>query len=312
VISTVLIASERADLLAELSTPARSLAVDREVVALDLSGRLDPVRGADRLLQPPAPVPADAEVCAALLDAAIARVAPRVVLLGATTLGCETAARLACRRGAPCANEADDLALTDQGLRVRRRCMGRFVVTELLSGPLVLATVRPRLFSPPEGDSHLGRVQTLEVDLPAPRVRVLCSQPRPASDEAVDDADRVVSVGRGLRGPEDLPIVRRLADSLGAAVGGSRPVTEHLGWLPLDLKVGLSGKTIAPELYVACGISGQIEHVVGMRDSRVVVALNSDPAAPIFAESDYYVVGDLYELLPALSRAVAEARFAHG
>ena len=122
----------------------------------------------------------------------------------------------------------------------------------------------------------------------------------------------MVSVGRGLRAPEDLSLIHQLAEGLDAAVGGSRPVTEHLGWLPLDVKVGLSGKTIAPELYVACGISGQIEHVVGMRDSRVVVAINSDPTAPIFAEADYYLVGDLYELVPALSRAVAEARQAGG
>ena len=308
--ATVLVASERPDLLAELLTPGRALAGDGPLVALDLSGEAQAdelvARGADRVLVPPQSTAADALAYAALLEHALDLVEPGTLLLASTSLGSEAAARIAARRSIPCANEADELELVEGGLRVRRRCLGRFVATELLSGAPVTATVRPRLFSAPEPTRRTGRVEPLVVDLPAPRVRVLTNRPRPRSDHAVEDADRIVSVGRGLRGPEDLPVIRRLADALGAAVGGSRPVTEQLGWLPLDLKVGLSGRTVSPELYVACGISGQIEHVVGIRDSRVVVAINSDPSAPIFEESDFYVLGDLYEMVPALTRAVME------
>ena len=306
---TALIASELPALLAELLAPARELAVD--VAALDLSGEAAAeeliARGADRVLRSARAPTADAEVCAALLVAAIERVQPDVVLVGATSLGAETAARAGQRLGLSCANEAEALRLVEGALEVRRRCLGRFVATEVIARP-AMATVRPRRFSPPPPLERPGVVERLDVRLPVARVRVLRSEPRPRSDQALDGAARVVSVGRGLRCAADLSLIRGLAASLDAAVGGSRPVTEHLGWLPLDLKVGLSGKTIAPELYVACGISGQIEHIVGMRDSRVVVAINSDPAAPIFEEADFYVVGDLHEVVPALRRAVEEAR----
>ncbi len=307
----ILVASEQPALLAELLTPA--LALGGPVVALDPLGRADAddlvARGADRVLRRHG-TPPDAEVVAALLDAAIDAAEPELLLVGSTVLGAEAVARLCQRRGLPFVNEAEELVRTADGLRAHRRCMGRFVATEEVGGSLAVATVRARLFTPPDRGLRSGEVTELDPPLPAPRVRILGSQPRPRCDEAVEEADRVVSVGRGLRGPEDLPIVRGLAGSLDAAVGGSRPVTEHLGWLPLDLKVGLSGKTIAPELYVACGISGQIEHIVGMRDSRVVVAINSDPAAPIFEEADFYVVGDLYEVVPALQRAIEEVRAA--
>jgi electron transfer flavoprotein alpha subunit len=122
----------------------------------------------------------------------------------------------------------------------------------------------------------------------------------------LEKARVVVAAGRGLRRREDLEIVTRLARALGGEVGASRPVTDDLQWLPSDAKVGLSGHTIRPELYVALGISGQLEHIVGMRESRVVVAINTDPGAPIFAESDYNVVGDLYAVIPALLRALEE------
>lgn len=306
----VLIASEQPALLAELLTPATCLG--GSVTALDLGGRADPedlvARGAHRVLTPAATPAADAEVWAALLGAALERVDPGVLLLGATTLGAEAAARLAARRGLACANGAESLELVEGGLQVRRRCLGRFVATELLTGQPAVATVRPRLFDPPAPRDRAGRTEPLEFDVPAPRVRVLERRQRSRSAQAVDEADRVVSVGRGLRQPDDLALIRRLATSLSAAVGGSRPVTEHLGWLPLDLKVGLSGKTVAPDLYLACGISGQIEHIVGMRDSRLVVAINSDPAAPIFQEADLFVVGDLYEVVPALVQALDELR----
>jgi electron transfer flavoprotein alpha subunit len=306
----VLIAAGRLQYLGELLSPALALANGAPVTALALPG-LDPgdhdlfARGLDRLLFPPPGAARDAATARALLEAAADRLDPVAVLLPSTALGAEVAARFAQRRTLACANEADELAWADGGLRIRRRCMGRFVATDVVLSAPAVATVRPRLFTPPEPVLVArGETVTLEVALPAPRVRLLGSSFRHTSEERLDEADRVVSVGRGLKTPDHLPMIRALADVLGAAVAGSRPITEQLRWLPLDLKVGLSGATIAPDLYIACGISGQIEHVVGMRESRVVVAINTDPAAPIFAEADYCVVGDLHDIVPALTEAV--------
>ncbi len=118
-------------------------------------------------------------------------------------------------------------------------------------------------------------------------------------------AERIVAVGRGIAAEEDLQIARNLAAALGAELACSRPLTEGEGWLPRDRYIGLSGQYVAPELYVAVGISGQVQHTCGMSDSAVVVAINSDADAPIFQVADYGIVGDLYDVVPAITAALA-------
>ena len=151
-------------------------------------------------------------------------------------------------------------------------------------------------------------MEVRSLEAPPPRVRVVETRPRATSQVALGEADALVAVGRGLRRREDLDVVRDLADAVGGVLVATRPLTDDLKWLPVDVKVGLSGQTVKPELYVACGISGQIEHVVGMRESRLVVAVNTDPNAPIMREADLCVVGDLYEVVPALARAIRRQR----
>ena len=119
-------------------------------------------------------------------------------------------------------------------------------------------------------------------------------------------ADVVVAAGRGLGGPENLDIVRELAAALGGVVGASRAVTDA-GWLPHELQIGSSGATVSPKLYVACAISGAIQHLVGMRGSRFVVAINKDPDAPIFGAADVGIVGDALEVIPAITEAVRKS-----
>src|SRR5262249_10155396 len=116
-------------------------------------------------------------------------------------------------------------------------------------------------------------------------------------------AERIVSVGRGIKGPENLTMVEQLAAALGAQIAASRPVGDS-GWLPIERQVGSSGQTVAPKLYLALGISGAIQHVVGMKGSRTVVAVNKDAAASIFEIADYGIVGDLFEVVPALTEAI--------
>jgi electron transfer flavoprotein alpha subunit len=120
-------------------------------------------------------------------------------------------------------------------------------------------------------------------------------------------ADLIVSVGRGIKEKDKLPVVEELAKALGADLAASRPVCDD-GWLPMDRQIGSSGQTVAPKLYVAVGISGAIQHIVGMKGSRVVVAINKDERAPIFDIADYGVVGDLFEVVPALTAAIKEVK----
>jgi electron transfer flavoprotein alpha subunit len=146
-------------------------------------------------------------------------------------------------------------------------------------------------------------------ELSAADIRTKPSQPFRASSETVDlaSAQLIVSVGRGIKDAANLPIVQALATVLGAELAASRPICDS-GWLPLERQVGSSGQTVSPKLYLAVGISGAIQHLVGMRGSQCIVAINKDPDAPIFEIADYGIIGDLFEVVPALTEAVKAAK----
>ena len=141
--------------------------------------------------------------------------------------------------------------------------------------------------------------------LSAEQIRTRPSEPFRGSAQAVDlsAAQRIVGVGRGIRDAANLPIAQELASALGAEIAASRPICD-LGWLPMERQVGSSGQTVAPRLYLAAGISGAIQHLVGIKGSQCIVAINKDPEAPIFEVADYGIVGDLFEVLPAITEAV--------
>ncbi|MDE3198573.1 MAG: electron transfer flavoprotein subunit alpha/FixB family protein [Acidobacteriota bacterium] len=148
-------------------------------------------------------------------------------------------------------------------------------------------------------------VEKFTPDLSASQIRTKPLELFRESDRAVDlsAAEIIVSVGRGIREAENIPVVQQLADALHAELAASRPICDN-GWLPMERQVGSSGQTVAPKMYVAVGISGAIQHLVGMKGSKTIVAINKDPEAPIFEVADYGIVGDLFQVVPALIEAL--------
>ena len=166
-------------------------------------------------------------------------------------------------------------------------------------------TLRPNAFPLRSSGSGAASVEPLESPLADEDLGVRTVAVEQAGEVELDvsEATRVVAGGRGLKAPESFALVRDLAAALGAAVGASRAVVDA-GWIPHAHQVGQTGKVVSPDLYVACGISGAIQHLAGMSSSKVIVAINKDAEAPIFKLADYGVVGDVFEILPALTEAV--------
>ena len=307
-IRTALVWSERPELIPELATACRAADSVEAVV-------IGPEKAADGLVSWVdrvwwAPVEAmEARQRGAILEQVIGACEPELVVAAATRSGIETLAHLAQRLGLPCPHACASLELEAGEIVVTRSRYGRFVAQERLAARPALLTVTPCRFSPVPVRKE-GDVRRIEVSLPPPTLRVLERRFRQPSARDIAAARAIVSVGRGLKRREDLALIEQLAQALCASVGASRPVADYLQWLPVDVKVGLSGRTVRPDLYVACGISGQCEHVVGMRESRVVVSINLDPDAPIHAEADYAIIGDLYAVIPALLSELAMRRLA--
>jgi electron transfer flavoprotein alpha subunit len=152
-------------------------------------------------------------------------------------------------------------------------------------------------------------IEAIAIDLTAAQIRTTPSAPFRESAHTVDlaAAPIIVSVGRGIREQDNIPLVQALADALGAELAASRPICDA-GWLPMERQVGSSGQTVSPKLYLAVGISGAIQHLVGMKGSKAVIAINKDENAPIFEVADYGVAGDLFEIVPALTKALLAAK----
>jgi electron transfer flavoprotein alpha subunit len=235
-----------------------------------------------------------------------------VVLAGGSTFGRDLAGRLAIRWDAAAATGVTEVVPDGDGVRVRRPIFGgRATETRRLSGGRYVISLRPHAHPPPPTQPGVPTVEAAPAAETAPALlapRRVGLEANPAgAGPGLTDAAIVVSAGRGLRGPENFPLIEELAAALGAAVGASRAVTDA-GWRPASFQVGQTGKTVSPQLYLAIGISGAIQHLVGILSSRVIVAINSDASAPIFRVADYGIVGDLFQIVPALTAEVRRVR----
>jgi electron transfer flavoprotein alpha subunit len=252
------------------------------------------------------------EAYARALAQAMAAARPQVVLLPFTAMGKDLAPRVAARTGAGLASDCVALEVKD-GRLVARRPMyaGKAIATVEWNGEPQMATLRPNVFAlGPQDTSRPVEVVPGAVDAAA-RARVVRTTATAQGRVPLSEAQIIVSGGRGLKGPENFHLVESLAEALGGAVGASRAVVDA-GWVDHQLQVGQTGRTVSPSLYVACGISGAIQHLAGMSSSRCVVAINKDPDAPIFKVADYGVLGDLFAVLPQLTEAAKAHRAARG
>ena len=246
---------------------------------------------------------------AAAVAAAARSNGAKVVLLGASALGKDLAPRVAALLGVGLASDCTALETEGGRLVARRPVMAGKAYEKLaFTHSPAMATLRPKVFAAaaPEA-AKVAPVQPLAFDWDASAPRAVVTAVTGASGGRPDltEAEIIVSGGRGMKGPEHFALVEQLADALGATVGASRAVVDA-GWRPHGDQVGQTGKTVSPKLYVAVGISGAIQHLAGMSSSRCIVAINKDPEAPIFKVADYGLVGDLFEVLPALTEAVKQ------
>jgi len=240
--------------------------------------------------------------------AALARAIPATWVLGAATAqGKDLLPRVAARLGAGAATDVLGFGGEGADVTLRRPMWAGNVVAEVeISSPVKVLSIRPTEFAPASEAAGGAIAAAPFVDDPAAaKIRFVSFQPVKSERPDLADARVVVSGGRGTKG--NFEPVEELADALGGAVGASRAAVDA-GWVPNDWQVGQTGKVVAPDLYVAAGISGQIQHVAGMKGSKVIVAVNKDADAPIFQVADYGLVADLFEALPALLAKVKASR----
>ncbi|MCW3992943.1 MAG: electron transfer flavoprotein subunit alpha/FixB family protein [Candidatus Bathyarchaeota archaeon] len=231
---------------------------------------------------------------------------PELFLIGSTKRGKELAARLAARLSLGCVPDCLELEVDEQGRLLARRIVygGNAIVTQVFrTEPQIVTVPRGKFEKPNYTEESKGEVVNItDIQIETPKTEVVEVKPVSMAETRIEEAEVVVGGGRGLEKKEDSKILEELAAILGGQVGYTRPLAEDRKWF--TEWVGLSGHTIKPKLYIACGISGVIQHVAGIRDSNTIVAINKDPEAPIFEMADYIVIGDLYEIVPALSAAL--------
>jgi len=243
----------------------------------------------------------------AALAQAVSEAQPAILLFAGTSNGRDLAPRLAARLNVGVASDVDRLEWTGGKLRARRPVYsGKAFATVEITGMPAIATTRPNAF--PLEEVGGGAAEVVNVSASADnRVKLVETKTPEAGEMTIAEADIIVSGGRGLKEAQNFSYIRDLAHAIGGAVGASRAVVDA-GWIDHQHQVGQTGRVVSPNLYIAAGVSGAIQHLAGMSSSKHIVAVNKDPEAPIFRVADLGVVGDLFQILPALTEEVKKAK----
>jgi electron transfer flavoprotein alpha subunit len=251
--------------------------------------------------------PYSTEPYTAALAQVVADVQPAIVLLAGTSDGRDVAPRLAARLNVGVASDVDRLEWTDGKLRARRPVYsGKAFATVEITGTPAIATTRPNAFPPDETGG--GAAEVVNVTASGDnRVKIVETKDPEAGEISLAEAEIIVAGGRGLKEATNFSHIRDLAHAIGGAVGASR-ATVDAGWIDHQHQVGQTGRVVSPNLYIAAGVSGAIQHLAGMSSSKHIIAINKDPEAPIFRVADLGIVGDLFQILPLLTDEVKKAK----
>ena len=225
-----------------------------------------------------------------------------ILFLSATAMGKDLAPRVSAKLEAGLAPDCTSLRIENGSLIASRPVYAGKAYTDVkINSAVKIYSLRPNVFKAEQADSVTPDIEKIQIDISDSDLSVVVKETTLSSEKLdVAEANIIVSGGRGLKAPENYKLVEDLAKVLGAAVGASRAVVDA-GWRPHSEQVGQTGKTVSPNLYIACGISGAIQHLAGMSSSKCIVAINKDKDAPIFQIADYGIVGDAFEVLPALT-----------
>lgn len=247
------------------------------------------------------------EIYTAAMQAAISQASPSIVLFGGTSNGRDLAPRLAARLKVGVASDADRLEWTDGKLRARRPVYsGKAFATVEISGTPAIATTRINAFPAEESGGEAAEVVEITSSHDS-KAKVVETKIAEADELSIAEADIIVSGGRGLKEAANFSLIRDLAHAIGGAVGASR-ATVDAGWIDHQHQVGQTGRVVSPNVYIAAGVSGAIQHLAGMSSSKHIIAINKDAEAPIFRIADLGVVGDLFTIVPALTEEVKKAK----
>jgi electron transfer flavoprotein alpha subunit len=318
-LKTLIIAEQKNGKLSNISFELISAAkkIGGEIITVCLAENAEPLakelasRGGGKVLavSNPALKYFNDESYGRIIDSLADKYQPDAVLGAATFYGKALFARLAALNNGAMASDITGLRADGDKIIITRPTYGGNVIVDLTNadGKRFFMTVRPKIFE--ESKDGAGEIINESFDPALISTESAVKEMVVESGQSINltEADAIVTAGRGIRGPENIPMVKELADSLGAALGASRAIVDA-GWIAYSHQIGQTGKTVNPKLYIAVGISGAIQHLVGMQSSKTIVAINRDKDAPIFNIASFGIVGDLFEIVPALTAKFKAAR----